>query len=169
MTWNSSAWGFASSPIYLIICVYWQRGSLGGLAVKNPPANAGDAGDAGSIPGSGRLLGGQHGNPLQYSCLGNPMDGGAWWDTVHGVKKELDMTEQLNNSWIIILYFGLQSNATLFSCSTRSRFGDWEFFSWLLCLFATLPHPSFCAWVGVCVSYVLYFAPGSSYMFTVPN
>ena len=51
--------------------------------VKNPPANAGDVRDAGSIPGSGSSLGGGHGNPLQYSCLENPMDGGAWRAIVH--------------------------------------------------------------------------------------
>ena len=45
--------------------------------VKNPPANAGDIRDAGSIPGLGRSTGGGHGHPLQYSCLGNPTDGGA--------------------------------------------------------------------------------------------
>ena len=55
--------------------------------VKNPPANAGDIRDAGSIPESGRSLGGGHGNPLQYSCLENPMDRGVWWATVHGVAK----------------------------------------------------------------------------------
>ena len=55
--------------------------------VKNLPANAGDARDAGSIPGSGRSPGEGNGNPLQYSCLGNPMDRGAWQATVHGVTK----------------------------------------------------------------------------------
>ena len=49
--------------------------------VKNPPANAGDMGDAGLIPGSGRSPRGGHGNPLQYSCLENPMDRGAWQAT----------------------------------------------------------------------------------------
>ena len=48
------------------------------LVVKNPSAKAGDVGDAGSIPRSGRSPGGGHGNPLQYSCLENPMDRGAW-------------------------------------------------------------------------------------------
>ena len=48
------------------------------LVVKNLPANAGDVIDAGSIPGLGRSPGGGHGNPLQYSCLENPMDRGAW-------------------------------------------------------------------------------------------
>ena len=59
-------------------------GFTGGLVVKNLPANAGDVG---SIPGVGRSSGGGHGNPLQYSCLENPMDRGAWWTTVHGVAK----------------------------------------------------------------------------------
>ena len=51
--------------------------------VKNPPANAGDSRDTGSIPGSGRSPGEGNGNPLQYSCLENPMDRGAWQATVH--------------------------------------------------------------------------------------
>ena len=49
--------------------------------VKNQPATAGDTGDAGSIPESGRSPGEGNGNPLQYSCLGNPMGRGAWWAT----------------------------------------------------------------------------------------
>ena len=63
----------------------FQRASQVALVIKNPRADAGDARDAGSIPGLGRSLGGGHGNPLQYSCLENPMDRGAWWATVHGV------------------------------------------------------------------------------------
>ena len=51
--------------------------------VKNPPANAGDARDVGSIPGSGRSPGGEHGNPLQYSCLENPTERGALQAMVH--------------------------------------------------------------------------------------
>ena len=58
--------------------------------VKKPPANAGEIG---SIPGLGRTLGVGNGNPLQCSCLGNPMDTGAWRATVHGVSKESDMTD----------------------------------------------------------------------------
>ena len=54
------------------------------LVVKNPPANAGATGEAGSVPGLGRFPGGGHGNPLQYSCLENSMDRGAWWATVQG-------------------------------------------------------------------------------------
>ena len=59
-----------------------MEGSPGGSVVKNPPANAGDLG---SILGSGRSPGEGNGNPLQYSCLGNPKDRGAWEDTLHGV------------------------------------------------------------------------------------
>ena len=56
-------------------------------ARKNPPTNAGDAGDVGSIPGSGRSLEVGSGNPLQYPCLENSMGRGAWQATVHGVPK----------------------------------------------------------------------------------
>ena len=61
---------------------------------KKPPANTEDVRDLGSIPGLGRSSGGGHGNPLQYSCLENPMDRGAWWATysLRG-HKELDTTE----------------------------------------------------------------------------
>ena len=62
--------------------------------VKNPPDNAGDTG---MIPGSRRSPGGRNGSPLQYSCLGNPMDRGAWRGTDHGITK-LDTTEQLNHA-----------------------------------------------------------------------
>ena len=55
------------------------------LVVKNPPTNAGDTGDVGSIPGSGESPGGGHGNPLQYSCLENAVDRGAWWALVPAV------------------------------------------------------------------------------------
>ena len=63
--------------------------------VKNWPANTGDKG---LTSGSGRSPREGNGNPLQYSCLGNPMERGAWRATVHGIPKELDMTEQLNNT-----------------------------------------------------------------------
>ena len=65
--------------------------------INNLPDNAGDIRDAGSIPGLGRSPGEGNGSPLQYSCLGNPMDRGAWQATVHGVAKESDTTWQLSN------------------------------------------------------------------------
>ena len=63
------------------------------LVVKNPPGNAGDYRDAGSIPGLGRSPGAEYGNPLQYSCLENPMDREIWRTTVHMVA-ESDKTEK---------------------------------------------------------------------------
>ena len=60
--------------------------------VKNLPANAGDKWDAGSMPGLGRSPGEGNGNPLWYSCLGNPIDRGAWWAAVQGLT-ESDLTE----------------------------------------------------------------------------
>ena len=68
-----------------ITSLYWA-GFSGGSVVKNPPADAGNARD-GLIPGSGRSSGEGNGNPLQYSCLENPMDGGAWRATDHGIAK----------------------------------------------------------------------------------
>ena len=60
----------------------------------NLPANSGDSGDAGLIPGSGRSLGGGNGNPLQYSCLENSMDRGSWQAVVHGVTKDQTQLEE---------------------------------------------------------------------------
>ena len=71
----------------------WCRVFPGDAVVKNPPANAVDIRDAGSIPVSGRFPGKGNGNPLQYSYLGNPMDRGAWWATTHGITKSRDMAE----------------------------------------------------------------------------
>ena len=62
-------------------------GDVGGSMVKNLPANAGDTRDVSSIPRSGRSPGGGNGNPLQYSCLEDSMDRGAWQATVQGVTK----------------------------------------------------------------------------------
>ena len=72
-----------------------KTGFPGGSVVRNLPVNAGDMG---SIPGLGRCLGEGNDYPLQYSCLKNPMDRGAWWALVHGVPKDVDRTEQLKNS-----------------------------------------------------------------------
>ena len=68
------------------------------LVVKNPPVYAGDIRDAGSIPGSGRSPGEGNGNPLQYSCLENPMDRGAWRATVRGVTKSQTRLKRLKRA-----------------------------------------------------------------------
>ena len=73
--------------------------------VKNSPANARDAG---SIPGSGRSPGEGNGNPHQYSCLGNSMDRGAWWATIHGVAKNQTRLKKLINSMALIIPIELQ-------------------------------------------------------------
>ena len=75
------------SDKHLRIIILLQRGFPSGSVIKNPPANAGDAGDTCSIPGSGRSPGEGNGNLHQYSCLGNPTDREAWWVTVHGVSE----------------------------------------------------------------------------------
>ena len=66
--------------------------------VKNPPANAGDIRDLGSITGSGRSPGGGHGNPLQYSCLENPMDREAWQATIHRIAQSWTQLKRLSTN-----------------------------------------------------------------------
>ena len=83
----------SDSPFHwLVLALEALWASQVALVVKNPPANAGDARDADSIPGLGGLPGGGNGTPLQYSCLENSM-GIEPWATVHPVAKERDMTE----------------------------------------------------------------------------
>ena len=78
-------------------------GVPGGLVVKNPSANVGDGGDEGSIPGLERSPGKGNGNPLQYSCLGNPIDRGGWRGTVCGVAEESNTAKELNNSKVLYI------------------------------------------------------------------
>ena len=77
------------------------------LVVKNLSANAGDARDVCSIPGSGRFPGGGNGTPLQYSCLENLMDRGAWRATVRGVTKSWTRLKQLRASLVVLLQYDL--------------------------------------------------------------
>ena len=85
----SAGCGQKQSAIWVLVTI--TQGFTGGSVIKNPPANAGDTG---SIPGSGRYPGEGNGNPLQYSCLGNPTDRGDLWAIVHGVAKELDIKKK---------------------------------------------------------------------------
>ena len=80
--------------LLVITLELFTEGFPGGSVVKNPLANAGVLS---MIPGLGRSPGEGSGYPLQYSCLETPLDRGAWWSAVHGVPKELDKTEPLNN------------------------------------------------------------------------
>ena len=81
--------------------MYTHTRFSGGAVVKNPLANVGDTGDSVLIPGSGQSPGEGNGNPLQYSCLENSMDRGAWWATVHGVAKS---QAQLSTHTYICIY-----------------------------------------------------------------
>ena len=74
------------------------EGFPSGVMVKNPPANAGNIRDTGSIPGWGRSPGGGHGNPLQYSCLEKPIDRGAWQATVHRVAQSWTRLKRLSKT-----------------------------------------------------------------------
>ena len=83
----------------------------GGANGKDLPASAGDIRNVGAIPGSGRSPGKGHGNPLQYSCLENHMDRGAWWAMIHGVAK----------SWTQLKQLSTHIRTTLKSSGTRTR------------------------------------------------
>ena len=84
------------------------------LVFKNPPTNAGEVRDASLIPGLGRSLGGGHSNPLQCSCLENPMDRGAWWATVHRVSQSRTRQKQLSTSHTHLLIPGVHQTPSLF-------------------------------------------------------
>ena len=88
------------APVWVWVCL--PLGFPGGSVGKESTCNAGDLGDMSSIPGWGRSPGGGHGNPLQYSCLENPMDRGAWWAGAHGVAKS--QTWLLDLPGCLILY-----------------------------------------------------------------
>ena len=75
-------------------------------------ASACNAGDLGSIPGSGRSPGEGNGNPLQYSCLESPMDGGAWWATVHGVAKSGTRLDDFTFTFIVDLHIHINFMCT---------------------------------------------------------
>ena len=90
---------FSPPPLIVLLISSWFPGGLNGKE------SACSVGDSASIPALGRTLGGGNGNPLQYSCLENPMDRGAWWATVHRVT-ELGLTDA---AWHSILFFEFQS------------------------------------------------------------
>ena len=89
-----------------------NRASQVVLVVKNSAANAGDLRDAGLIPGWGRSPGKRHGNPLQDSCLENPMDRGAWWATIRGVT-ESDTTTVTACMHVFYFFFSFKARLIL--------------------------------------------------------
>ena len=115
-------------PFYFILEYSQLVGFSDGSVVKNPPANGGDVG---SIPRLGRSPGEGNGNLLQYSCLENPMDGGAWWATVHGVAKSRtrlsDFTHKVNPIIVLECLLGI-------FWSKRKQFSSEIAFLYSLCL-----------------------------------
>ena len=112
--WKRSCWLYShkASGTYW---GFWVSGGFpGSSVVRNPPASAGNAGDLGSIPGSGRSPGGGHGNPLHYSCLESPMDRRAWWATVHGVAK----SQTRLCDWVCMLSLGSPKRCYMLGVST---------------------------------------------------
>ena len=104
------------------------------LMVKNPPANAGNIRGWGLIPGPGRCPGGGTGNQLQYSCLGDPMDSGAWWAIVHRVAKSRTWLKQLSmHAWYgLKLFFVFCFISFFFSADWDTL--NWLFHDWLMLL-----------------------------------
>ena len=84
---------------YLFLFLAMLGASQMSLVVKNPPPNAGDLRNMGSIPGSGRSPGGGNSNPFQFSCLENPMDRRAWRVMVHRVEESQTQLKRLSTSW----------------------------------------------------------------------
>ena len=102
--WKSEEWIkiFINGRIYFSLFLLYCMGFPDGSSNKMSTCNAGDSGDTGSILGPRRFPGGENDNPLQYSCLGNPMERGAWWTTAHGVAKNWAW---LSMWWVDELYF----------------------------------------------------------------
>jgi len=94
--WGRTEWDTTEATEHARLHTSRERAAQVALVVKNPPANAGDIRVADLIPESGRSTGGGHSNPVQYSCLENPMDRGAWWTMVHGVTKRRTQLKQLS-------------------------------------------------------------------------
>ena len=110
-----SGWGY-TEPVWRDLIVPVGEGFPGGSEVK---ASACDTGGLGSIPELGRSLGEGNGNPLQCSCLENPIDGGAWWATVHGVTKG-----RTRPSDFTFTFIGEKSSPLVIYCQELSRDQD---------------------------------------------
>ena len=116
---------YQSARHIIISCLFYYWASQMVLVVKNPSINAGNIRDTGSSPGSGRLPGGGHGNPFQYSGLENPTDRGAWWAAVYRVAKSRTRLKQLSTHTDIII-------SVIFICiSSLKPSASWFFIMYL--------------------------------------
>ena len=106
-TWRMRGMGTHWTPTFFFSSIFIYVCFPGGAVGKNPPANTGDARDAGSIPRSGRSPGGGHGNPIHYSCLENPMDREAWRAAVHG-------SQRVGHDWATSLHFTVPCQQFMF-------------------------------------------------------
>ena len=111
-------------PVYSCSCLC-SLASQVVLVVKNPPVNTGNIRDTGSIPGSGRSPGGGHGNPLQYSCLENPMDRGAWQAAVHRITQSQTQLKRLST------YTSMQL-ATIFCSIVYTYNSHYQLYNWYI-------------------------------------
>ena len=102
-------WNFSLVPILMLLS-WWLSG-------KEPVCNAGDTGDVGLIPGSGRSLGRGNGNPLQYSCLENPMNRGTRWATIHILQSSMCLSMHACNLTFSDLHTGKRKKNTYLSVS----------------------------------------------------
>ena len=87
---------FCNYFLLILVIIITRGGFPGGASVKNLSAITGDIRDTGSFPGWGRSPGGGYGNPLQHSCLDNPMDRKVWWARIHGITKSQTLLKQLS-------------------------------------------------------------------------
>ena len=115
-----SLWGFKGKRTKIRATNEGWQGVLGFPGGSEVKASASNVGDLGSIPGSGRSPGEGNGNPLQYSCLENPKDGGAWWATVHGVAKS--RTPLSNLTFTFTAMESQRGAKLLYTCSVQISF-----------------------------------------------
>ena len=116
---SSFLWYTVGSHLLSILCIVWIASQLV-LVVKNLPASAGDARDMGSIPEWGRSPREGSGNPLQYSCLENYMDRGAWWATVLGLGHTKQLSRQQRCSVSIWMNEWHSQHQRIWTASTKS-------------------------------------------------
>ena len=123
---------------FILTLLFWASQVV--LVVKNPPANAGDLRDIGLIPGQGRSPGGGHGNPLQYCCMENPVDRGAWRAEIHGVTQSQTKLKQFSKGQHMIA-FGIMYYHCLYTPLHNKIFYLLVTCSWdTICILVAIPY-----------------------------